>query len=222
MELLFFAAVAKGKANALLKIAQECGASGGTIFSGEEIMQFSLLDKLGITETQREIIMISATHGLCDKLFKAFSTSPLFSKGKGTAFSIPFKRHFSKDSPRYVAEKSSSIIRPSHFCIVTIVDKGRSKDCISAGKAAGSKKAILIHGRGAGIPVEFYYPLEIEPQKDIVMIITGKDKVSQIRDKIISDLQLKITGNGFLFILPILNTIGLFEKRYEVHKEITT
>ena len=55
----------------------------------------------------------------------------------------------------------------------------------------------MIHGRGAGIPTNFYFPLVIEPQKDIVMIITTRDKVSTIRERIFSDLELGKPGTVF-------------------------
>jgi len=95
------------------------------------------------------------------------------------------------------------------------MDKGRSKECIKSARAAGAKGGTLIHGRGAGIPTDFYFPLVIEPQKDIVMIITTKDKLSTIRERIFSDLELGKAGHGIIFTLPISRTSGLIENRSE-------
>ncbi len=82
--------------------------------------------------------------------------------------------------------------------------------------------ATVIHGRGAGIPTDFYFPLVIEPQKDMVMIITKKDNASLIRQRILSDLKLEKAGNGIIFTLPVNWTGGLLESRSEENGERTT
>jgi nitrogen regulatory protein PII len=215
MDTLFFAVVNRGKANAVLRKARECGATGGTIFLGEGTIQSKLLEKMGLSEIHKEILMISASEELCDKLHETLSEAFMFSKkNKGIAFSIPFK-HRQLQTPGQEKESSPTNVNPSYFCIITIVDKGRGKDCIKAARAVGVKGGTLIHGHGAGIPTDFYFPLVIEPQKDIVMIITTKDKVTPVREKISSELELEKIGNGIIFILPVIKTSGLFENRSE-------
>lgn len=220
IDTLFFVVVSRGKANAVLRKAQECGAMGGTIFLGEGTVQSKLLEMLGQTEVHKEILMISATEELCARLHKTLSEEFMFSKrNKGMAFSIPFKR-WQLQAAGQEQRSLPKDINPSHYCIMTIVDKGRSKACIKAARAAGAKGGTLIHGRGAGIPTDFYYPLVIEPQKDIMMIITTKDKVSQIRERIFSDLDLGKVGNGIIFTLPVNRVSGLFENRSEESGEV--
>jgi nitrogen regulatory protein PII len=223
MDTLFFAVVNRGKANAVLRKAQEeCGAAGGTIFLGEGTIQSKLLEKLGLTEAHKEILMIPATDELCDKLFEMLRRSFMFSKrNKGIAFSIPFKR-WQLQASGQERKDASKKVKYSHFCIITIVDKGRGKDCIKAARAAGAKGGTLIHGRGAGIPTDFYFPLVIEPQKDIVMIVTTKGKVNPIKKRISSELELEKTGKGILFILPVIKTSGLFENRSKERRRVTS
>lgn len=216
IDTLFFAVLSRGKANDVLHKAQKCGATGGTIFLGEGTIQSKVLEKMGLTEIHKEILMISASDELSDKLHETLSGDLMFSKrNKGIAFSIPFKRRLASKQEE---ESSSTNVNASHFCIITIVDKGRSKDCIKSARAAGAKGGTLIHGRGAGIPTDFYYPLVIEPQKDIVMIITTNDKVSLIRERIFTDLELGKAGNGIIFTLPVSRASGLFENRSEESK----
>jgi nitrogen regulatory protein PII len=219
---LFFIIVNRGKANAVLRKAQECGATGGTIFFGEGTIQSKLLEKIGLTEIHKEILMISASEELCEKLHNTLSEAFMFSKrNNGIAFSIPFER-WQLQASGQEERNTSKKIDASHFCIMTIVDKGRSKDCIKSARAAGAKGGTLLHGRGAGIPTDFYFPLVIEPQKDIVMIITTKDKVIPIRERIFSDLELGKAGNGIIFTLPVSRASGLFENRSEESKGVTS
>ncbi len=218
IDTLFFTIVSRGKANAILHKAQESGAKGGTILLGESTVSSKLLEKMGLTDVHKEILMISASEELSDKLHDQLNETFMFSKSnKGIAFTIPFKRWTLQSSGQQ--EKSTlTEDNTSHYCIITVVDKGRSKECIKSARAAGAKGGTLIHAHGAGIPTDFYFPLVIEPQKDIVMIITTKEKVSNIREKIFTDLELGKAGNGIIFTLPISRTSGLFENRSEENK----
>lgn len=224
IETLFFVVVARGKANAILKKAQECGAAGGTIFLGEGTAPSKLLDTLGLTEVQKEILMISSTNELSDKLHEVAKAEFSFTKrNKGIAFTIPFQQRKLKPGIQEEISVPDDTDIPDispYSCIVTIVDKGRSKACINAARAAGANGGTIIHGRGAGIPTDFYFPLVIEPQKDIVMIITAKEKTSQICERIFSELELDRTGNGIVFTLPVSQATGLFENTNEESKEV--
>ncbi|NLX64748.1 MAG: P-II family nitrogen regulator [Clostridiaceae bacterium] len=225
IETLFFTIVDRGKANAVLHKARECGAKGGTILLGEGTVQSKLLKKIGVTELHKEILVISASEELSDKLHDTLCEAFSFSKrNKGIAFTIPFKRWHKQTSGQEekISGNSSYEHKITHYCIITVVDKGRGRECIKSAKTAGARGGTLIHGRGAGIPTDFYFPLVIEPQKDVVMIITTKEKVSPIRERIFSDLDLGKAGNGILFTLPITRTSGLFEDRFGESKEGTS
>lgn len=215
IDTLFFVIVRRGEANAVLKKAQKCGATGGTIFFGEDIVQSKLLEIFGQNVIHKEILMISSSDELCEKLHETLSKEFISGKrAKGKAFSIPFKHwqlQTTEQEQNNSPKKQTKDVGFSHFCIVTIVDKGRGKDCIKAAKAAGARNGTLIHGRGAGIPANFCFPLVIEPQKDIVIITSTKDTVTQIKAKIFYDLELAKTGNGIIFTLPVSRISGFSE-----------
>jgi nitrogen regulatory protein PII len=105
---------------------------------------------------------------------------------------------------------------------MTIVDKGRSKACIKAARAGGAKGGTLVRGRGAGVPMDFYYPLVIEPQKDIVLVVSTKEKAASIEERIFTDLELGKPGNGILFTLPVTQATGLYESRSEEGEEVVS
>ncbi len=211
---LLFSVVNRGKANDVLNKAKEWGASGGTIFLGEGTMQSNkLLDILGLNKAHKEVLMIATTEQECSGLQERLSDHFQFNKkNKGIAFSIPFFRwQLKKDK-----EEKREIARdftPSHFCIMTIVDRGKSNECIKAAKAAGARGGTIIHGHGAGVPTDYYFPLIIEPQKELVMILTDKDNVDAIKDRIVVDLELYKEGNGVTFVLPVIKISGLVEDK---------
>lgn len=215
---LFFTIVNRGKANAVLKLAKDCGATGGTILLGQGTVNSKFLEVLGVTETQKEILIIPASKELDAKLHKTIGETFKFSKrNKGITFSVPFK-HWGPNESEQDHNIDKDDDRFTHCCIFTIVDKGRSKDCIVAARAAGARGGTLVHGRGAGVPTDYYYPLVIEPQKDTLIVITPKDKATSIREKIYSDLELDKPGNGIIFTLPVSRASGLFEHRTQERK----
>lgn len=191
--------------------SQKCGSSGGTIFLAEGIEQSKLLEILGLNETLKEILTLATTEETCSDLQERLNETFMFDKKKnGVAFSIPFVRwelKTSENNQTTIPRKMNA----SYFCIMTIVDKGRGKECLKIAKASGAKEGVVIRGHGAGVPTDFYYPLVIEPQKDIALIIAARDKVAQIRDRIFTDLELEKEGKGIIFVLPINKISGLKE-----------
>lgn len=211
---LLFSVVNRGMANQVLDKARECGATGGTIFLGEGTVKSNkLFDALGFNKSFKEILMIATTEEMCSDLQDTISDYFKFSKkNKGIAFSIPFVRWKLKSNEEKKRERHRDL-DPSHFCIMTIVDKGKSKECIKAAKAAGARGGTVVHGHGAGVPTDYYFPLMIEPQKDVVFVLTGKDNLTAIKERIIADLELFKEGNGIIFILPVIKISGLFENK---------
>ena len=221
IDTLFFTVINRGKADSVLRKAKECGATSGTIFLGEGTVQSRFLELIGLTEIHKEILMISATNELSDKLHETIGEAFQFhKKNKGIAFSVPFMQWELHDDSDEEEANLSDVTTP-YCCIITIVDKGRSKDCIASARAAGARGGTLIHGHGAGVPTDYYFPLVIEPQKDTVMIVTTTDKAPSIRERIFHDLELDKPGNGIVFTLPVTKTSGLYENRTEERKGVT-
>lgn len=210
IDTVFFAVVTKGKANALLHKAQELGARGGTIFLAEGTTRSRFLNKVNPAHAHKELVMIGAGQSLCASLHEmVFQTFKFYKRRKGIAFSIPFKHWES------AAENPSSNQEPGdgYSAIITIVNRGRGVECVQAARKAGARGGTIIHGHGAGIPKEYFFPLSIEPQKDMVIILSKKETLQSIKDSILVSMNLAEPGNGILFILPVLRTSGLFENR---------
>ena len=79
-------------------------------------------------------------------------------------------------------------------------------------RAAGARGGTIVHAHGAGVPQDFYFPLTIEPQKDIVMIVAKRESATQIRKAIYVNMQIERKGAGIIFALPATRTLGLYEE----------
>lgn len=207
---LFFAVVDRGKANRLLRMAQECGARGGTIFLGEGTMQSRLLDKLGLNEVHKEILMTAVADSISDRLYETLTREfRLHRKNTGIAFTTPYRRWSSQASTLPAIGRAEDA---PYRCLMTVIDKGRGHDCMEIARAAGAGGGTIIHAHGAGVPRDYYFPLMIEPQKDVLMIVTPSARAPTIRSAIYTGMDLHTRGNGIIFTLPVLNTVGLYDR----------
>ncbi len=209
---LFFAVVDRGKAGNLLRWAQEKGVTGGTIFQGEGTNPSPILNFLGISEIHKEVLMLAVTRDLSQQLFTAMKDEFKMDKRyKGIAFVVPFQQWL-PDAPAS-GDNYDRTKPPPFVCLMTIMDKGKAEECMEIARKAGARGGTIVHAHGAGVPQNFYFPLLIEPQKDLLMIIASRLQAPPIQEAIYKGMQLEEKGNGILFALPVLRTIGLYQPR---------
>ncbi len=208
-----FAVVDRGKANVLLRRAQQVGARRGTIFLGEGTMPSRLMDLLGINRTQKEVLLIAVPEEAHERLYDMLREEyQLHKRYKGIAFSVPY-RQYSPGGPS--AEPHAWPQGTPYVCLMTVVDKGLGTECMKVARSAGARGGTIISAHGTGVPQDFYFPLVIEPQKDIVMIVTQSTTAPRIRETIYAGLRLERKGAGIVFALPVTRTLGLYEERQQ-------
>lgn len=210
---LFFAIIDRGKANRLLHRAQEIGARGGTILLGEGTMPSRFLDILGINQTQKEVLLMAVQDQITDSLFEMLRQEfKLHKRYKGIAFCVPF-RQYAPDRKDPTNEGFARGDDSPYVCLMTVVDRGLGAACMDKARAAGARGGTIMQAHGAGVPKDFYFPLIIEPQKDIVLIVAQRDQAAGIRDAIYTQMELENKSRGIIFGLPVSRSIGLYEER---------
>ena len=96
--------------------------------------------------------------------------------------------------------------------IMIIVDKGKAEDVVEVAAKAGSKGATIINGRGSGIhETSRVFAMDIEPEKEIVLIISKTSDAKDIVQCIKEDFDIDKPGNGVIFIQDVSEAYGLFE-----------
>ena len=200
---IFFTIVERGKANRILEQAQKIGAQSGTIILGHGTSRSRFRATRLLGQRTKELLMISAEEQLASQLHEMVASSfALHKRHRGIAFTIPFSEG-----------GWSELATPAAWnLIITIVDRGQSEACIKSARSAGAKGGTVISGRGAGIPAHYYADLAIEPQKEIILILTPAQTTDEVKRRIIADLDLQRTGGGMLFVLSVTETTGLVEE----------
>ncbi len=99
-----------------------------------------------------------------------------------------------------------------HKVITVIVDKGKAEDVIDAATKAGSKGGTIMNGRGSGIhETSKLFSMDIEPEREIVIILSETSKTEAIVSSIRKDLDMDKPGNGIIYIQDVNKVYGIYK-----------
>lgn len=94
--------------------------------------------------------------------------------------------------------------------ILTIVNRGFADVVMDAAKKAGANGGTVLNARGAGIhEAEKFFGITIQPEKDIVLILTENELKKPIMQAIKKEAGLNKEGRGLSFSLPVDEICGI-------------
>ena len=201
-----------GKASKIISSAKRHGVTGGTVLLGYGTIHHGLLNMLGLRDIRREILRIVVDESTVDDLMNDLNTEFEFYKpNHGIVYTssicqVTGASSLSCDGNNLIQEE------PMYQSINVIVDKGKGEDVIDAATSAGSKGGTIINARGSGIhETQKVFGIEIEPEKEIVVIIAKSTEVDNIISTIAKRLELEKPGNGILYVQNLNRTYGIYE-----------
>lgn len=214
---LFCIVVDFGKANKMLKESKKLGASGGTFFLGKGTVASHLLNILGFNEIRKEILIMIIKKDLENILFEELDKKfHLYKPHHGIAFSMPLKSCLGLKSTQNSSSKfeKGKVTDMEYEAIFTIIDKGKSDKVLDAAKSAGSTGGTVIHGRGSGTQDKMkLFDVEIDPEKDIILILSKVEDTESIVNSIRKDLDIDTPGTGIIFVLDVNQTLGMYKEK---------
>jgi nitrogen regulatory protein PII/ribosomal protein S18 acetylase RimI-like enzyme len=91
--------------------------------------------------------------------------------------------------------------------IFVIVDKGNAETVIDTAVKAGSMGGTIINARGSGIhETSKLFSMEIEPEKEMVLILSENQLTEQITSSMKEQLQIDKPGNSIIFVQDLNKT----------------
>jgi nitrogen regulatory protein PII len=203
--------VNSGYGSKVLKAARHHGVNGGTIFLGRGTVKSRLLEFLSLYDVRKEIVLMAAESSEAHNVLEKLNDEMRFDKPHhGIAFSTPITKIIGSRciNCEYTTERGASDM---YSIIFTIVDKGKAEEVIEAAESAGSTGGTIINARGAGVhETSKLFSMEIEPEKEVVLILAQKDSVERIAETIKDRLKIEEPGNGIIFIQEVSRTYGLY------------
>lgn len=202
-----------GLGSKLLQTAKNCGIAGGTVLLGKGTVDSRFLDFLGLSDERKEIVLMVAHRETAYQALEKLNEKFKFEKpNHGIAFttsicSLIGTRSCKKENQK----KEKGVDNNMYHAITVIVDKGKAENVIDAATRAGSKGGTVINGRGSGIhETSKLFSMEIEPEKEIVIILSAKEKTEAIVSSIRQELKIDEPGKGILYIQDVNKTYGLY------------
>lgn len=211
LELLFLI-LNDGMGSKVIKSAKQKGLSGGTILLGKGTSKSHLLKLLDLSDIRKEIALMIGEKTVANNALSELEKEFRFDKPHhGIAFSIPVSGLFgTRNCCYYKNNESRGAKITMHKAIFVIVDKGNAEAVIESAIKAGSRGGTIINSRGSGIhETSKLFSMEIEPEKEIVLIVAESDKTDSIITSIRTDLKIDEPGNGIMFIIDVNQTYGL-------------
>ncbi|MFA6670293.1 MAG: DUF1538 domain-containing protein [Bacillota bacterium] len=92
-----------------------------------------------------------------------------------------------------------------HDCIMAVVNRGFAEKVVEVARQSGATGATIIRGRGTDEHQKVLLPIiniELQPEKEIVLLITGTHISTPVADSLLCDSQLDQDGEISVFISP--------------------
>lgn len=213
-----------GLGSKVVKVAKKYGILGAMMTYGKGTVHNSIMDYMGLTDMRKEVIFLIVEseniENVCDGLNRKFH----FEKpNHGIIFSTEVSRFVGKkrvkccldgETERLDYEFSAEDrieMHNNHDMITVIVDKGRAEEAIEAAKKAGSRGGTIVNARGSGFEAACkVFAMEIEPEKEIVIIISQCDETEKIIDSIDKDLNTDRPNSGIIYVQNLKRAYGIY------------
>lgn len=203
-----------GLGSKVLQTAKKSGITGGTVLLGKGTIKSRLLEFLALTDVRKEIIIMVSNKTTIKYALEQLDKKFKFSKpNHGIAFTTPVGHVIGASSCKSENLKEGrGVENIMYHAITVIVEKGNAEEVIDAATEAGSKGGTIINARGSGIhETSKLFSMEIEPEKEIVLILSEKESTEKIVSSIREKLKIDEPGNGIIFIQDVANTYGLYQ-----------
>ncbi|MBI4842876.1 MAG: P-II family nitrogen regulator [Nitrospirae bacterium] len=103
-------------------------------------------------------------------------------------------------------------MRNENEIITCIVQRGKADKIVKSAIKAGAQGATMFYGRGTGVRQKLgFLGTFINPEKEIIFIVTHKETTDAIFEAIISEGELDKPGKGFAFIQIVGRSVGFIE-----------
>lgn len=202
--------VNSSEGNDCIKLAAEKGVKTGTVFMGQGTAQQGILRMLGLDQIRKEVVMFVASSSIAKAAMDHIvDKKQLEKRNKGISFRMPLEEVIGTFSFKNEQEKLKEM-EVMHQAIFVIVDRGESETVMDAAQAAGAQGGTVIHAHGTGeYETKKIFNMEIEPEKDVVLIICPTEKTEAITSKLNEELHLDKPNAGVLFVTNLSETRGI-------------
>jgi len=104
--------------------------------------------------------------------------------------------------------------------VLAIVQKGFGDEVVEASRNAGASGACILQGKGTTNEKRKFFNFNIEPEKEVVLILVESEKAVPITKAIYSAVDYKSEARGLVFVLPVSYVSGMSHSKYDLDTPI--
>lgn len=180
-----------------------------------------ILDCLGLEKTDKDVIITMLPCSKISAVLKgAEEKFHISAPGGGILFTIPLTsvsaripQILCKDSKTEIKTESGDKALENNRkfdLILTVVTRGNEERVMNAAKSAGAKGGTIVHARRVGFEdVANLFGFTIQPEKDIIAILTPKEMKHAIMESITKEAGISTECRALVFSLPVDEIIGI-------------
>lgn len=206
--------VGRGQGEKIVALTKTAGARGGTLLLGKGTAENSLLQLLGIGDTEKDIVLTLLPADVLDPVLQTLHNDTRAHKHmQGIAFALDVPiilQHLFIPAGNTPARQTASssgenaMPTPSHELISVIVNAGYAEDVMHAARRAGAKGGTVINARGTGKEEDVkFFGITIVPEKEYLLILAAKDEAPAILEAIRATPCLAERGMGIAFCMNV-------------------
>lgn len=200
--------VEQNKASKVLHLADEKGVTASVAMLGIGTASRTLFDYLGLNDKKKAVLLLfgktEEIENLADYLVEKLE---LNKPNHGIAYiESAFNVFGTEDNEKENIKRGETM----YNAIYTIVERGKAEDVIEAAQKAGSRGGTIVNARGSGSEeARKVFNMFIEPEKEIVLIISEEKMTKDIVDSIRKETKIEEQGKGIIFVTNVAQTYGL-------------
>ncbi|MGI6248904.1 MAG: P-II family nitrogen regulator [Acutalibacteraceae bacterium] len=212
---LICAIVNCGSGSKVMHAGKQYGLTGGTVMIAKGTAHRHILEFLGLADTKKEVVLMLGTGEIVRPAALGITEELKMKKpNHGILFTIPVCDVTGTHSIACggEAQATEGVRKAMYRMITVIVPRGDAEEVIDAAAQGGAKGGTIINARGSGThETERLFMMEIEPEKEIVIVISKTEDAAPIADSIRDNLDLESPGKGIMFIQDIGEVYGMVE-----------
>ncbi len=204
-----------GMGSKIIREAKQLGIPGASLTLARGTLNSRVLSFLGLSDVRKEVIFMVADRLTAYKaLEKIVDDFKMDKPNNGIAFTTSIRRVYGTTS--MICDKSENENERGandimYHAITIIVDRGKAEKVIEAATKAGSKGGTIMNGRGSGIhETSTLFSMEIEPQKEIVLILSEREQTEKIVSSIRTEFNIDEPGMGIIYVQDVNRAYGLY------------
>lgn len=201
-----------GMGSRVMRVAKSNGITFGLIALGTGTLKNRILEFLQLADIRKEVVIMASDRAVVSTAMEALNERFHFEKPfHGIAFTMPLhsliglgKLNFNHLNP---GERKDSMYR----AIIVVVDRGLADRVMEAATKAGARGGTILKARSAADAYDDHtlFHIDIEPEKEVVMILSEASGADVIAGAIRENLDLDADKTGIILCQDVSKTFGV-------------